>query len=331
MLNLSVRRLSGIIPVLLVLTFFVFILRAVAPVNQVAAIVGDNAPPAVIAATEHKLGLDRPFLAQYWTYLIGVLHGNLGDSSISQQPITTDLAARFPASLELVLMAFVIIVVLGTFMGLATAQGWRGSGAFRSLMIVVGSVPSFLLALIGMLFLYAELGWFPATGQTSYSNAPTGPTGLLVLDALLNGQLNVVGDALWHLVLPAFCIALRPSVSFGRILRSSLTDALRSDYIRTARVKGLGEKMILVRHALRNSLAPVLAVSGLEIASLFVSGIIVETIFAYPGIGLYTTQAISSGDFNAIAGVTLVLGTLYIVANCVVDLLQAIADPRVRL
>jgi peptide/nickel transport system permease protein len=325
------RRLLGAIPVLLVLALVVFILRQVAPIDQVASVVGENASPEVYAQAKEELGLNDPLPEQYFRYVSNTARGDLGRSTLNQRPIRTDLGTFLPATLELVIVTFSIILFLGVLLGMATAQHWRGSGVLRVLMIFGGSVPTFLVALLGMLLFYRRLGWLPATGRTSIRNAPRTPTGLLTVDGVLAGRFDVVVDAFKHMVLPATCMAIRPAVAVGRVLRSSLQNTLRSDHIRTARVKGLGEKRILVKHALRNSSAPVLALWGLELASLFGSTIVVEHIFAFPGLGLFTTQAIARGDFNTIAAVTMVLGLLYVLANTLVDLVQALADPRVRL
>jgi peptide/nickel transport system permease protein len=189
----------------------------------------------------------------------------------------------------------------------------------------------FLACLLGMLIFYRWMHLLPITGQTSYYDTPTGPTHFLLIDSLLAGRPDVFLDDVNHLLLPALCLALTPAVAVGRVLRSSLDATLRADHTRTARAKGLGEKRILVRHALRNSLGPVLALLGLQIAVLVGNCILVELIFARPGIGLFISQAIDGGDFNSIAGVTLVVGLLYVVTNIVVDALQSVADPRVAL
>jgi len=331
MAKVLVRRLGGAIPVLLVLALVVFILRQIAPIDQVASVVGENASPEVYAQARQDLGLNDPLPQQYLRYVSHTARGDLGRSTLSQRPISKDLGTFLPATLELVAVTFFLILALGVLLGMATAQHWRGSGFLRVGMVFGGSVPTFLLALLGMLLFYRRLGWLPATGRTSIRDAPRNPTGLLTVDGLLAGRFDVVLDALKHLVLPAACMAIRPAVSVGRVLRSSLQHTLRSDHIRTARVKGLGEKRILIKHALRNSSAPVLVLWGLELASLFGSTIVVESIFAFPGLGLFTTQAIARGDFNTIAAVTMVLGLLYVLANTFVDLLQVLADPRVRL
>ena len=331
MLKMVGKRMLTAVLVLLVLLGVIFILRQASPVDPARAIVGDKASAQVVAIERKKLGLDDPLPVQYVRYVNHTLHGDLGMSAVTRRSILTNLGSYIPATGELVLMSFSIAIVLGVFFGVATAQQWRGSGVLRWLMIVSSSLPVFLTGLLGILFFYKRLGWLPATGRTSIANAPKGPTGLLMVDGLLHFRFDVVLDAWAHLLLPATCLALAPAVSIGRVLRSSLSHTLRSDYVRTARAKGLHELRVLVSHALRNSAGPTLAMGGIQIAALFGSVLVVEQIFAWPGLGQYTVQAINKGDFSTIAGVTLALGALYVVANIAVDLLQATADPRIRL
>lgn len=171
----------------------------------------------------------------------------------------------------------------------------------------------------------------PANGRTGIANPPDGPTGLLTVDGLIRGRFDVVGDALHHLILPAFVIALGPAVAIGRVLRSSLLGDVDSDYARTARAKGLSESQIMARHVLRNSVGSALSMTGLQIGLMFSGVLVIEQVFGWPGIGQYIAQSIPVADFPAIAGVTLMLGALYVVINTVVDLLQAVADPRIAL
>lgn len=331
MLTVLPRRLLGAIPVLLVLVLAVFSLQKVAPVDPVAALVGAKASPEVYAAARHQLGLDQPFPLQFWNYLVHAVQGDLGQSSLTRTPVVSDIAKFLPVTLELLGVALIFTALIGFFLGLATAQGWRGSGVLRVVMVSGASVPVFLACLIGMVVFYRFLPILPITDQTSYLDAPTGPTHSLLIDSLLAGRPEIFVDDLYHLLLPAFCLALTPAVAVGRVLRSSLEATMRSDHTRTARAIGLGEKRILVMHALRNSMGPVFALIGLQIAVMVGNCILVELIFARPGIGLYISRAIDKADFNAIAGVTLVIGLLYVVTNIVVDALQSVADPRVAL
>lgn len=325
------RRLLGALPVLFALVLAVFVLQKIAPVDPVVALVGEKAPPEVYEAARQKLGLDKPIPWQFAHYIGEALQGNLGSSTVTRTPVASDIAKFLPVTLELVFVAFILIAVIGCILGLATAQGWRGSGVLRIVMISGASVPVFLACLLAMLVFFRWFNLLPITGQTSAYDAPAGPTGFLMIDSLLAGRPELFIDALSHLILPAICLAVTPAVSVGRVLRSSLEGTLRAEYTRTARAKGLGEKQLLIKHALRNALGPVLALMGLQLAGMIGNSIVVETIFARPGIGLYIAQAIGKGDFNTIAGITLVIGFLYVVANIIVDLLQAAADPRVAM
>jgi len=177
---------------------------------------------------------------------------------------------------------------------------------------------------------YEKLGWLPATGRTSYADAPSGPTGFLTIDGLLHGQPGVTWDALLHLAMPATAIALGPAVAIGRVLRSSLVSDLRSDYARTARAKGLSELRILRKHVLRNAIGAALSMTGLQVGLMFAGVLVIEQVFSWPGIGQYVAQSIPVADFPAIAGVTLLLGVGYVAINTTVDVLQALADPRIK-
>lgn len=331
MLTVLPRRLLGAIPVLLVLVLAVFSLQKVAPVDPVAALVGAKASPAVYAAARHQLGLDQALPLQFWHYLTQAAVGDLGQSTLTRTPVLSDIAKFLPVTLELIGMALIFTVVIGFLFGLATAQGWRGSGVLRVVMVSSASVPVFLACILGMVMFYRWLNVFPITDQTSFIDAPTGPTHFLLVDSLLAGRPDVFTDDLYHLILPAICLALTPAAAVGRVLRSSLEATMRADHTRTARAKGLGEKRILIMHALRNSLGPVFALLGLQIAVMIGNCILVELIFARPGIGQYISRAIDKADFNAIAGVTLVIGLLYVVTNVVIDALQSVADPRVAI
>lgn len=331
MLTVLPRRLLGAIPVIFVLVLAVFSLQKVAPVDPVAALVGAKAPPEVYEAARVTLGLDQPLPLQFWHYLSNAAVGDLGQSSVSRTPVATDIASFLPVTLELLFVSLAFAAIIGFLLGLATAQGWRGSGVLRIVMVSGASIPVFLTCLIGMLVFYRFLDLLPITGQTSFVDAPTGPTHSLLLDSVLGGRPEVFVDVLYHLVLPAFCLALIPAAAIGRVLRSSLEANLRADHTRTARAIGLPEKRILIMHTLRNSLGPVLALVGLQLAVMVGNCILVELIFARPGIGMYVARAIDKADFNAIAGVTLVVGVLYVVTNIAVDVLQSVADPRVAL
>ena len=327
-----VKRLLMMIPVLLFLTAVIFILNHLSPVDPARAELGPRASLGAVEAVRHELWLDRPVPVQYVHYLDRIVfHADLGFSARTQQPVVTDLRHAVPATIELAVAALMITVVLALLLGIASAGRWRGSTSLRWVLVSGASAPTFLLAILGILLFYSKLHLLPATGQTSYQNTPTGPTGFLLIDSLIAGEPAVFFDSLQHLILPAFCVAIVPAVAVGRVLRSSLIGVLNEDYVRTARSKGVTERRILFKHGLRNALGPRSSMLGLQTGLMFAGVVVVETIFAWPGIGLYASQAIPVGDFPAIAGVALVIGIAYVLINALIDVLQAVADPRVRL
>jgi peptide/nickel transport system permease protein len=325
------QRIVAMIVILLVLTAIVFSLQKLSHTNPAHAYLGANASKAAIAKESALLGYNKPVIEQYFHYVVGVFHGNLEKSLRTRRPVATDLGAYLPATLELTIAALALALFLGAGLGLASAGRWRGASILRVLMITGSSTPAFLLALLGVLVLNGDLHWLPASGDSGVLNAPTGPTGMIIPDALFHGDFATMWDGIVHLLLPAFCVAIGPAVSIGRVLRGSLHSALRSDFVRTARSKGLSDRVVLFRHALRNSLSAALSMTGLQVGLMFAGVVVVETVFAWPGIGLYTDQSIPQADFPAIAGVTLVLGASYVVINALVDIFQAVIDPRVTL
>lgn len=328
MLRFVLKRVASTVAVLLFLTAVVFVLQKATPIDGVRAMLGANASHQLVVEERHRLGYDRPLVVQYVHYVEGLATGDFQQSLRTRKPVASDLSSYVPATLELMAAAMLVALVLGTLLGVVAALGWRGSGVLRMVLVTGASAPVFLLALLGILVFYSKLGWLPATGRTSYFDAPTGPTGLLTVDALVAGRFDVLNDAVSHLVLPAVCLALGPAIAIARTLRSSLLTNLRADHARTARAKGLREVQVLLRHGLRNASGPALSMAGVQVGLMFATVAVVESVFAWPGIGLYVVQSIPRGDFPAIAGVTLVLGALYVVVNSVVDVLQAVADPR---
>jgi peptide/nickel transport system permease protein len=330
-LQLLARRVGAMIFVLLFLVVVVFTLQRLSPTDPVHSYLGANASRDAVAAESHKLGYDRPLVVQYVRYVGDLLHGNLQMSLRTRRPVATDLRHYLPATAELALFSLLLAAVLGGILGVATAARFKGAGLFRLLTLSGASAPQFLLAELGILLFYRNLHWLPATGRSSLAKPPSGPTGFLTIDTLLHANPHGFVDALAHLILPGLCIAMIPAVSIGRVLRSSLVSTMRADYIRTARSKGLREVVVLWRHALRNSIGPALSMGGLQVGLMFAGVVVIEQIFAWPGIGLYTYQSIPRSDFPAIAGITLVLGAGYVLVNTIVDVLQAVADPRIAL
>ncbi|MGW5454390.1 ABC transporter permease [Nocardia sp. NPDC003979] len=328
MLSVIARRAGGTVLVLLALVAVVFVLRQVSPVDPARAVVGDRASAEVVERARDDLGLDRPLPVQYVEYVERAATGDLGQSAVTSRPVSSDIGEFLPATAELIICALVLAALLGVLLGTATALRWPGSGALRVVLIGGSSMPIFLAALLAILVFYKEFGVLPARGRSSYADAPDGPTGFLLVDSVLAGRPSVFLDAVEHLILPVVCLSLVPAVAIGRALRSSLQHTLRSDFVRTARVKGLTELRVIGRHAMRNSVSSTLSIAGMQVAAMFGADIVLELIFAWPGIGLYTAQAVKAGDYTTIAGITLILGAIYVLTNFLVDLAQAIADPR---
>ena len=328
--TLIAKRLAAVVVILLALTAVLFTLEQTSNADPIKTMLGPGASQELVKEKRKELGLDDPLVTQYGRYVENLVHGDLGTSYRTRRPVSTDLRTFLPATLELTLFAVVLALVLAVIFAVATVLRWPGAALFRLLLMAGASAPAFLLAIGGILIFYKTLGWLPATGRTDLVGAPTGPTGLLTVDAVLHGQPAVLLDALKHLLLPGLAIAVGPAVSIGRVLRSSLVTTLRTDYTRTARAKGLTETQVMRRHVLRNSLGPALSMTGLQVGLMFAGVLIVELIFAWPGLGQYTAQSIPVDDFPAIAGVMLLLGVAYVLINLVVDLLQAAADPRIE-
>jgi peptide/nickel transport system permease protein len=326
MARLIAGRLPALIGVLLALTFVVYLIDAVVPANPVAASLGAGASHAQIVAKEHQLGYDKPFYAQYWRFLTLVVHGDLGTSLRTHNSVSSDLTRFAPATLELALVSAAMILVLALVLGVWSASGMRGAMAVRAVMAALSSAPTFLVSIILILIFYSSLHLLPPSGRT----AAGGATGFVLVEDLFSGNLSGLRDALEHVIMPAFVVALGPAVAIGRVLRGSLLEELRKDHIRTARSKGLSDFAVITHHALRNTATPVLAMAGLQMGLVLTGVIVVETVFAWPGLGLYASASLTAADFPAIIGVTLVLGAAYVVINALVDILQLVADPRLR-
>jgi peptide/nickel transport system permease protein len=327
-LTLIAKRLVAAVVILVVLAAALFGLQHISKSDPVHTMLGPGASPATVAAERHRLGLDRPVATQFWHYLTGLVHGDLGTSYRTRSPVATDLRTFLPATLELAMFGLLLAIVLAVLLAVATTLRWPGASVIRYLLLLGGSTPAFFVAIGGIIVFYKYLGVLPATGRAD-GVVPSGPTHLLLLDAVLHGQPGLFVDALRHLLLPALAVAIGPAISIGRVLRSSLITTLGQDYVRTARAKGLSELKVLARHVLRNSAGPALSMTGLQVGLLFAGVLVVESIFAWPGLGQYTAQSLPVDDFPAIAGVTLLLGAGYVLINTLVDILQALADPRI--
>ncbi len=329
--NLIGKRLVALVAVLFGLAVIVFVLQAVVPADPVRAMVGASAPPEIVAAKRHQLGYDQPLPVRFADYMGRLVSGDLQTSLRTRNPVLNDLGTFAPASLELALAAAAMAAMLGVGLGLALAAGGRTAKAIRLALIGGASVPTFLTALLLIVLFYSTFHLLPSSGRVDDTLAvPNGPTKLLLIDSILHGDPGVFWSAFKHLLMPAFTLALLPALAIARTLATSCERVLREDYVRTARAKGLRERTVLLRHALRNASGPALTMSGLQFGLLLGGIVVVEQIFAWPGLGRYIDQSIAYSDFPAITGTTLLLGAAYVIVNFLVDLAQAWADPRIR-
>jgi peptide/nickel transport system permease protein len=331
MARFAIGRLAGLAAILVALVAVVFVIQSVVPNDPARIIAGRSASPAAVERVRHELGLDQSLPTQFADYVGRLARGDLAMSVSTRRPVADDLRDAVPASLELLACAALLCILLGLAGGILTALPGARSGAMRGGMIVLASIPNFCLAVLALLLLYDRLGWFPGAGRVGPDTvAPDGPTGSVLADSVLHLEPAVFLDALHHVALPALCLAIGPAMLIARTLRSALLVALASDYARTARAKGLTETQVLVRHGVRNALNAPLTIGGLQVGAMLAGIAVVETVFAWPGLGQYTTRAIAAQDFPAIAGITLVTGLVFVLANALVDVAQVAADPRLR-
>jgi len=327
------RRVVGIAAVMIGVSVITFAISHVVPADPAVAALGDHATDAQIAAFRAEYHLDRPLPEQYATYVVGLLHGDLGRSIRTRRSVADDLADSFPATLELSLAALAISLLIGIPAGIWSAiyRGRLPDVIVRVAALAGGSLPVFWLGLIVIGLFYYQLGWLPGGGRLdTFVPPPPTRTGLYVVDSLLALDVDALRSSLIHLVLPSLTLGYFSTAVVARMTRSSMLEVLGQDYMRTARAKGLAERLIVVRHGLRNALIPTVTVIGLTFGSLLSGAVLTETIFSWPGLGRYATASAISLDFPAVLGVTLLAAIVYPVANLAVDIAYYWLDPRIQ-
>ncbi len=337
MIAFAVKRVVRLILVLLAITVASWAFVSAIPGDPVVNRLGEHASPAQVIALRAALGLDRPWFVQLGLYLEHLGQGDLGRSLDDEQPVATKLAQYFPATVELTVGALIFAIVVGVPVGIVAAVRQRSaldSLAMSGALLGV-SIPVFWLGWM-LIYIFAvlpsQLGFdlFPISGRISLAYEIPARTHLIVLDALLAGNVPAALDALHHLVLPAVTLGTIPLAIIAKITRSGMIDVMRSDYIRTARAKGLSQRAVVVNHALRNALVPILTVIGLQTGLLLGGAVLTESVFAWPGVGRLAFDAISNRDMPLINGCILLFATVFVIVNTVVDLLYAAVNPRIR-
>lgn len=317
---------------LLAVTFFI---GRVIPVDPVLAVVGDRAPEHVIARVREEMGLNKPLWEQFYLYVSKVLTGDFGTSVLTSNPVMQDIRRAFPATLELATMGIVFGAGLGVPLGVwaAVKRGGLADQAVRIMGLLGYSVPIFWLGLMALVLFYAKLGWVAGPGRIDvvYEYSLTPVTGLLLLDTAMAGEWEAFGNALSHLILPAALLGYFSMAYISRMTRSFMLNELAQEYIVAARAKGLSETRIIWRHALRNAMVPLVTVIALSYAGLLEGSVLTETVFSWPGLGLYITNSLQNADMNAVLGGTIIVGSIFIGLNLASDLLYRLLDPRTRI
>jgi peptide/nickel transport system permease protein len=333
MIRFILRRLAGLLFVLLGVSVLTFFLAQVVPVDPAATALGSNAREDQIAAYREQLGLDQPAPVQYLNYMGRLLTGDLGQSIRTRRPVLDDLRDYLPATIELSLAAMLVAVCIGIPLGTLAAlrrNTWIDAGA-RIFSIFGASMPIFYVGLLALGLFWRTLQWLPGPGRLdSTLKPPTQITGLFTVDALLTGNWTVFWNAAAHLLLPALVLGYFSTAVLLRMTRSSMLEMLGQDFVRTARAKGLGQGAIVSRHVFKNALPPILTTLGLIFGSLLSGAVLTETIFNWPGLGRYATTSVTTLDYPAVMGVALVAAFIYPIVNTLVDIGYSLIDPRVR-
>jgi peptide/nickel transport system permease protein len=328
-------RFLGMVAVtLLGLLAVTFLIGRVVPVDPVLAVVGDRASPETYERARRELGLDQPLWQQFADYARKAVTGDFGTSVLTTNPVMTDIARVFPATLELATLGVLIGTLAGVPLGVLAAVR-RGSAVdqlVRFLGLIGYSVPIFWLGLMALLLFYAKLGWVEGPGRIdiAYAYNFTDVTGSVLLDTLMQGQMDAFWNAVSHIILPACLLGYFSLAYISRMTRSFMLNELAQEYVVAARVKGLSEARVIWRHALRNAAVPLLTVIVLSYVNLLEGSVLTETVFAWPGLGQYITHSLQNADMNAVLGGTLVIGTAFVLLNVVSDLLYRLLDPRTR-
>ena len=332
MIAFVLRRLLATIPVLAIVLILIFSLVRIVPGDPAVTLLGPGATETQIAALRDQFDLDQPLAVQFFSYLAGVLQGDLGTSLKSGRPVGEELVQRLPATIELSVVALVWAVLVGIPLGVfsATRPDTALDQGLRVVSLIGVSIPAFLFALVLQLVFGLWLGWLPISGRLSPFIVAEPVTGFLILDGLLIGDLTLSLTALTYVALPASVLAAFLAAVLSRFVRSAMLEAMEEDYVRTARAKGLAERTVVYGHVLRNALLPAITVLGLAFAEMLGGAILTETIFAWPGIGRYMFEAIRNRDYPVIQGTTLLFAVIFIVTALVVDLIHGGLDPRVR-
>ena len=335
MLSVLAKRFVTVIPTLIGVVIVTFLLTRVMPGDPAAYFAGPAATPQSIAEVKKSLGLDRPWHEQFTRYVSDLMHGNLGNSLSTGQPVVTELKTRLPASAELTLSGLILSLCIAVPLGILAAMK-QGSWIDHTCRIVATagvSLPVFFTGLLLVYIFYFRLGWAPSPiGRLdAFATAPPNVTGFYLIDALIARDLETFAAALSQLILPAVTLAIFSLAPIARITRASMLAVLASDFVRTARASGLSTRTVILVYAFRNAMLPVITTLAMVFSFLLGANVLVEKVFAWPGIGSYAVEALIASDFAPVQGFVLAMAVLYVALNLVIDVLYGVIDPRVRI
>ena len=327
------KRILMLVPVLLGVSILAFFLIHLAPGDPAITMAGEHASPQTIKAIRLKYGLDKPLYVQYGIWLKQALHGDMGRSIVSNDHVVREIMDRFPNTFELTIFAMVLAIIIGSIAGIVSASKQYSLLDYGTMGLALFgvSLPVFWLGIMLMMIFGVFLRWLPISGRINIAISFHRITGFYILDSLITGNFKAFIDILKHLILPAFALGTIPMATIARVTRSSMLEVLRQDFIRTERAKGLSERVVIYKHAVRNALIPVVTVIGLNFGLLLAGAILTETVFSWPGIGRYVVKAVGMRDYPAVQGCVMFFAFMFVIVNLITDLLYVYIDPRIKI
>ncbi len=327
-----IKRLLQIIPVILGVTLIAFTLIHLAPGDPVRTMLGQHATQQEIDDTRAKYGLDQPLYVQYFIWLGDVLQGDLGRSILSHEQVTTEIASRFPNTIELAIAAMIFAILIGVIAGIISATKQYSVADYTVMGVALFgiSMPVFWLGIMLMMIFGVFLGWLPIGGRIDLLIPFQHITGFMVFDSIITANGAALLSVLSHLILPAIALGTIPMAIIARTTRSSMLEILRQDFIRTERAKGLSERKVIYKHAIRNAMVPVVTVIGLNFGLLLSGAILTETVFSWPGVGRLVVNSVYARDYPLVIGCILVFALVFVIVNLITDILYTYIDPRIH-
>lgn len=333
MFSYIIKRLLWSVPTLFGVSLLVFFMVHLSPGDPAMTLLGDHASKEAVEKVREELGLNKPLYEQYITYIQKVLQGDLGNSIKTKQSVLQEFKERFPATVELAVVAMILAIIFGIGAGIISAIKRYSVFDYSAMFVALAgvSMPVFWLGLVLIYFFSVKLGILPVSGRLGYEFYVEDVTGFYLIDTLLANDIEAFWDALKHLIMPAIALGTIPMAIIARMTRASMIEVMKEDYIRTAKAKGCSHFSVVMIHALRNAMMPVITVIGLMLGTLFAGAILTETTFSWPGIGKWIVNAVYQRDFPIIQSATLIIATIFIAVNLIVDLLYALINPKIRL